>query len=344
MNSAESHRDAGGVDEPALLAGDIGGTKTVLAVFSDRLDVRKPLAQSVFSSAKFPSLEAMVREFLHDTGSRVQRASFGVAGPVVDGTARVTNLPWVMDEKRLSDSLSIPRVTLLNDLEAIAHGVPYLEAKDTHSLNTGRAIEDGTLAVVAPGTGLGEGFLTWEGRRYRVHASEGGHADFAPVDELQLELLRYLLARDEHVSYERVCSGIGIPNIFAFLRDRGKDEVPGDLAQNVDSASDPTPVIVQAGLASEHGICASTLDIFVAILGAEAGNMALKVMATGGVYLGGGIPPRVLKLLQKPRFMESFLSKGRFNSLLRDIPVHVILHPQIALLGAAYHGLEVVQD
>jgi glucokinase len=282
-----------------------------------------------------------VREFLDQTDVSVERATFGVAGPVVGGRATITNLSWVIDEAELQLALNLSTVRLLNDLEAIGYGVPFLEPEDLHTLNEGQAVPGGAIAVIAPGTGLGEAFLTWDGTRYRSHATEGGHAGFAPTNDRQVGLLRYLLDRFDHVSYERVCSGMGLPNIYAYLKDSGYAEEPPWLARELAAADDPTPVIVNAALDSKRPceLCVATLNVFVSILGAEAGNLALKVLATGGVYVGGGIPPRILSTLERGPFMESFRSKGRFSDLMSRMPVHVILNPKVALLGAACHGL-----
>jgi len=325
-----------------LLAGDIGGTKTNLAVFSPEDGPRAPLAETTFPSADYPSLEALVREFLAQVSLPVERASFGVAGPVVASRATITNLPWVMEEAQLQEALDLSSVRLLNDLAAIAHAVPFLEPADLHTLNVGQPTLGGAIAVIAPGTGLGEAFLTWDGTRYRVHASEGGHADFAPTNPFEVELLRYLQDRFEHVSYERVCSGRGLPNVYAYLKDSGYADEPAWLTEQLAVADDPTPDIVNAALDDERPceLCVATLNAFVSILGAEAGNLALKVLATGGVYLGGGIPPRILPALEQERFMEALRRKGRMSDLLARVPVHVILNPKVALLGAACHGLE----
>jgi glucokinase len=323
-----------------LLAGDIGGTKTNLAVFSPEQGLHASLAEATFPSGRYPSLEALVSEFLAQIDVKVERASFGVAGPVVAGRATVTNLPWKMDQMQLQTALNIPMVRLLNDLNAIAHAVPFLEPSDLHTLNKGQAVSNGTLAVIAPGTGLGEAFATWDGSRYVTSPSEGGHADFAPTNPLQIGLLAYLLDRFDHVSFEQVCSGLGLPNIYAYLRDVGYAEEPGWLAEQLATARDPNPIIAQAALDGKSELCVATLDTFVSILGAEAGNLALKVLATGGVYLGGGIPPRILPALEGPNFMQALTKKGRFSDLLARVPVHVILNPKSALLGAACHGLE----
>jgi glucokinase len=325
-----------------LLAGDIGGTKTNLAVFSPEDGPRAPLAEVTFPSADYPSLEALVREFLAQVDLKVEQASFGVAGPVAAGRAKITNLPWVMEETQLREALNLSYVRLLNDLAAIAHAVPFLEPADLHTLNVGQPTPGGAIAVIAPGTGLGEAFLTWDGTRYRPHASEGGHADFAPTNSFQVELLRYLQDRFQHVSYERVCSGRGLPNIYGYLKDSGYADEPVWLTKQLAAADDPTPIIVNAALDSERPceLCVTTLNAFVSILGAEAGNLALKVLASGGVYLGGGIPPRILPTLEQKPFREAFRHKGRMSDLLVRVPVHVILNPKVALLGAACHGLE----
>jgi glucokinase len=234
-------------------------------------------------------------------------------------------------------------VLLLNDLESIANAVPLLQPDDLHTLHAGQAVAGGAIAVVAPGTGLGEAFLTWDGTQYRAHATEGGHTDFGPNNELELGLLRYLLRRYEHVSYELVCSGLGLPNIYAYLRDSRYAEEPSWLAEQLAAVTDPTPMIVNNALDAQKAckLTLGTLDVFVSVLGAEAGNLALKTLAMGGVYLGGGIPQRILPVLEKERFLQAFRSKGRLSHVLADVPVHVIVNPQVALLGAARAGLAV---
>jgi glucokinase len=324
-----------------LLAGDIGGTKTNLAIYADEAG-RRPLTEATFPSGQFSGLEAIVREFLARVNlpEPVKHATFGVAGPVVNHRATITNLPWVMDERQLAENLRIPSVVLLNDLEAIANAIPFLEAADLCTLNEGQAVPEGAIAVIAPGTGLGEAFLTWDGSKYLAHTSEGGHADFAPTNDLEIDLLRYLFAHLKHVSFERVCSGSGIPNIYKFLKESGRANESPELARQLAAASDHTPVIFDAALRENapDQLCFETINTFVSILSAEAGNLALKVLATGGVYLGGGIPPRILPLLENRRFMQAFQRKGRFTELLGKMPVHVILNPKIALFGAACHG------
>ncbi len=323
-----------------LLAGDIGGTKTNLAVYATESGLSAPLAESTFPSGRYASLEKLIEDFRNYTHLPFESAVFGVAGPVVNGKATVTNLPWRMEEKGLRASLGVKSVKLLNDLEAMANSIPSLEAKDLHTLHSGTAMERGPIGIVAPGTGLGEAFLTWEHKRYKAHASEGGHASFAPVNGEQLEMLGFLQQKLGHVSYERVCSGLGIPNLYSFFKETGRYPEPTWLAEKLAAAPDPTPVIVETALSRpDCGVCAATLEMFVDILGAEAGNLALKVSANGGIYLGGGIPPRILPVLENGRFLAAFTAKGRFASLLQHVPVHVILNPKAALLGAASYGL-----
>src|SRR5947207_6824135 len=319
-----------------LLAGDIGGTKTNLAVFSSETGWRNPHAEATYSSVNYPDLESLVRDFLAQHDFSIDRASFGVAGPVVAGHASITNLSWMMDEHQLQEALQIPSVRLLNDLDAIAHSVPHLEAQDLHTLNEGQRVSGGAIAVIAPGTGLGEGFLTWDGSHYQAHTSEGGHADFAPVNTFQVELLRYLMARFPHVSFERVCSGKGIPNIYDYLKDSGYAEEPQWLAEQFATALDRSPIIVNNALDKDNAceLCVATLNTFVSVLAAEAGNLSLKVLSTGCVYIGGGISPRILLYLEDKQFMQAFTHKGRFTQMLAQMQVHIILNPKVAILGS----------
>lgn len=331
-----------------ILAGDIGGTKTVLALFPDEMGMRRPLHMATFPSGKYDSLEIIIADFLKEKGvsatpSLLRCATFGVAGPVVNGRAQITNLPWVINVTAISQKLNLDDVYLLNDLEAVATAVPHLEPADLVTLNEGRPDPHGAIAVIAPGTGLGEAFLVWDGHRYRAYPSEGGHASFAPRTEVQQALLAYLDARLDHVSFERVCSGKGLPNIYSFLKSSNRYTEPAWLREELAAAGDPTPVIANAALQKKADICVAVLDLFVSILGVEAGNMALNLLATGGVYLGGGIPPRILPQLQDGNFTASFVNKGRFAHLLERIPIRVIIHPQVALYGAAYHGMEMMQ-
>ncbi|HET9985692.1 MAG TPA: glucokinase [Longimicrobiales bacterium] len=325
---------------PVLLAADVGGTKTDVALFDAAHGPRAPLLARRYRSAAYADPESMLRTFLREADVPVAAACVAVAGPVIHGVARPTNLPWRVDRDALGRGLEIARFDLLNDLEAIAWAIPTLEPEDTLTLHEGEPEPTGALAVVAPGTGLGEAFLTWDGTAYRAHASEGGHADFAPADELQVGLLEYVRARYGHVSIERVCSGIGIPNIYDYLRDSGRYAESPAVAKRLADAADRTPVIVEAALEPAGGcpLCVETVHTFVAILGAEAGNLALKTLATGGIHIAGGIPLHMLPALQGGRLLEAFQSKGRMTELLKRIPVRVVKR-RAALLGAAAYGL-----
>jgi glucokinase len=328
-----------------LLAGDIGGTKTDLAIYSLGDGPHAPLAQTQFKSADYPSLQAMVAEFLAQVSLSVDVASFDVAGPVIDGHVKTTNLPWTMDESSLARELNVKSVHLMNDLEAVARSIPVLRPTDVVTLHEGRPVPNGTIAVIAPGTGLGESFLTWDGGRYQAHGSEGGHSDFAPTDERQTRLLTFLLPRFGHVGFERVCSGIGVPNIYEYLRDEEKLPERSDVAATIASAKDRTKAIMDAAFDPHEpsALCRATVDILASILASEAGNLALKVLATGGLYLAGGIALHMLEKLKEPLFVETFARKGRFGDLMRQIPVHVIT-ARAALVGAAAYGLESLLD
>jgi glucokinase len=327
-----------------LLAGDVGATKTILGIYSAEKGPREPLAEATFSSSQYPGLAALVSAFLSQADLAVEHAVFGVAGPVVNGQATISNLSWRIDQEGLRKELGLKAVTLLNDVEATALGVPLLKPADLHCLNKGEPIPGGTRAVIAAGTGLGEAFLSWDGARYWAHASEGGHADFAPANPLEDDLLQHLRDLWGHVSYERICSGMGIPSLYAYLRESGHAEEPAWLAEQLAEADDPTALIVNAALEQKAQLCTDTLNLFVSVLGVEAGNLALKVLAIGGVYLGGGIPPRIISVLKKGPFMESFCRKGRLSEFMARIPVYVILNPKIALISAAFRGLELFQD
>lgn len=328
-----------------LIAGDIGGTKTDLAIYSKESGPHLPLAEVEFHSADYPSLQAMVSKFLADTKIVVDRASFDVAGPVIRGHVKTTNLPWEMNEALLAKELNLKSVHLMNDLEAVARAVPILRASDVHTLNKGEAVPKGPIAVIAPGTGLGESFLTWDGSRYLAHSSEGGHSDFAPTDERQVHLLEHLLKRSDHVAVERVCSGIGIPNIYEYLRDVEHIEETPQIAQFIASKKDPSSAIIDTAVdpRNQSKLCTATIDMFVSILAGEAGNLVLKVLATGGLYVAGGVALHVLRKLEEPHFMEAFKKKGRFSELMGNVPVHVII-TRAALLGAASYGLESLKD
>jgi glucokinase len=339
-----------------ILAGDIGGTKTTLALFDWTVERVDPVREETYASTDYPSLEAMLDEFLNmeaqgpgepDQPNKDQRepapipeppalevACFGIAGPVVEHVVRTTNLPWVVDGAALSTRFRIPRVLLLNDLEAMAYGLLVLRPEELETLNPGTPPQSkGAMALIAAGTGLGEAILFWDGQTYRPRPSEGGHCSFAPTSDQEIELLRYLRTQYTHVSYERLLSGAGLVAIYEFLRDTKRNE-PTWLAEKL-KFGDPAAVIAEAGLARQADIAVQTLDLFASIYGAEAGNLALKALALDGVYVGGGIAPKLLAKLKDGTFMKAFSNKGRYKKLLSRIPVHVITNPKTALLGAA---------
>jgi glucokinase len=322
-----------------VLAGDIGGTKTTLALYPSAgaapFAVKQPVRQATFASAEYATFEAIVTEFLAGAQDPVAAGSFGVAGPVFEGEAKITNLPWTINAQRLMMELGFPRVALLNDVEATAYGLAHLDPEDFATLNAGTPQTDGTIAVVAPGTGIGIAFLVWTGQGYRALPSEGGHVSFAPRTPDEYALMTFLQARFGHVSVERVASGTGIANIYEYFAATGRYPSPVALKAELAAADDPTPILVRAALEGATPVCTATLDIFVGVLGNVVGNVALMLLATGGIYLGGGMPPRLLARLRQPDFLKAVCDKGRFSAFCRDVPLHVVLDPQAALHGAA---------
>ena len=325
-----------------LLAGDIGGTKTELAIFSSEAGPHVPLAQTKVHSSDYPSFGSIAKEFLAKVDKPVDHACFAVAGPVIGGRVRTTNLPWVIEDASLAQelNLNLKSVHLINDLEAIARAVPILRPSDVSTINPGEPVPQGAIAVIAPGTGLGESFLTWEGTRYLAHSSEGGHSDFAPTDQRQIGLLEYMLQSFDHVSFEHVCSGIGIPNIYEYLRDVEQIEERPEVAKLIAAANDPSMPIINNGVSGNPSeLCAATIETFVTILASEAANLAVKVLATGGLYIAGGVAVRTLTQSPMRTFLRSFMRKGRFAELMARIPIHVIVS-HAGLAGAALCGLE----
>jgi glucokinase len=325
-------------DDKLILAGDIGGTKTHLALFSLEGEKLQAKLKKTFPSKQYPGLEPVVEEFLAGNKLSISHAAFGIAGPVVDNKVKTPNLPWMIDAGKIARLFKVGPVALLNDLEAGAYGIFTLEPHELFTLNEGVSGRRGNKVLIAAGTGLGEATLYDDGRHYHPLASEGGHGDFAPRDEMEIDLLRYLIKKFGHVSYERVVSGPGIANIYAFLRDSGRIDEPGWLKEKIAAAEDASAVISQDGLAGNSTISVQTLDLFVSVYGAEAGNLALRGKAIGGVYVGGGIAPKLIAKLKDGAFMRAFLDKGRYRELLSSMPVHVILNDQTALQGAAFYA------
>lgn len=324
-----------------ILAGDVGGTKTNLALFSfvdERLSVQ---AERSFRSSDYPSLDALVREFLASAVGNVSRACLGIPCAVNQGRCATPNLPWVIDAAHLRDSLQVNEVSLINDVESAAYGISALKAHEFAVLSEGEADPNGNCALLAAGTGLGEAILFWNGDRHVPTASEGGHADFAPRDELEIELLRYLQARYGHVSRERVLSGAGLVNIYSFMRDTGRGPESPWLADQLQQGGDNAAVISGAALSHSCELCVKALDLFTSIYGAEAGNLALTAKATGGVYLGGGIAPKIVNALRQGSFMRAFVEKGRLAPLLANVPVKVLLNEKAPLYGAAQYAVVV---
>jgi len=321
-----------------VLAGDIGGTKTNLALFSVQGERLHSETFRSFPSKRYSGLEPVLQEFLSGDKHNIEAACFGIAGPVVDGKVRTPNLPWMIDGNGLSRALKLDSVGLLNDLEATAYGIFTLDNEEFHVLNEGTMRHSGNKALIAAGTGIGQSILYDDGRHFRPLASEGGHGDFAPRNDLEIELLRYLIGRFRHVSYERVLSGPGLFNIYRFFKENRGLEEPKWLAERLSAEDDPSAVVTKAALANEAEICVKTLDLFVSVYGAEAGNLALRAKSVRGLYVGGGIAPKILDKLKDGTFMRIFVDKGRYTDLLAAIPVQVVLNDHAALRGAAYYA------
>ncbi|HEV2486987.1 MAG TPA: glucokinase [Terracidiphilus sp.] len=319
-----------------ILAGDVGGTKVNLALY-DFIDGNlKHARDKQYPAKEYSGLEEIVKEFI--VSEKVTAACFGVPGPVRDGRLRLTNLPWTLDSRELASDLKIDYVFLINDLQANGYGIAELSAEQIFTLSEGDARQMGNRTLISAGTGLGESFMIWDGRDYVPYPSEGGHADFAPRNEDEIDLLRFLKQKyNGRISTERVVSGQGLTNCYEFLREvRGLEE-PAWLAERI-AAEDPNAVITEMALAAKSEICEKAMDMFVSAYGAEAGNLALKILSVGGLYVGGGIAPRILEKLKDGTFMKAFTDKGRLSQLLVNTPVRVILESRTALMGAAAYA------
>jgi glucokinase len=317
-----------------ILAGDIGGTNARLAYFQPQNGHLRLVSERVFPSREHSEFGEIVTQFLDDSKTRPEAACFGIAGPVRNGRVETSNLPWVIEQSRLAQQIHLPATLLINDLEASAWGIGALADNDLVPLNHVSGPAVGNQAVIAPGTGLGEAGLFWDGSRHHVFASEGGHTDFAPQGDLQIELLQFLRARFGHVSYERILSGPGLVNVYEFLRDAGCGKESAEFSDALQK-DNPAAVISGAAMDGTQSLAEQALNLWVAVYGAEASNLALKVMATGGLFLAGGISPKILAKLKGPSFMHSFLDKGRLRPLLEAIPVQVVTNEKAGLLGAA---------
>ena len=321
-----------------VLAGDIGGTSARMAYFNIQDDRIVSVSPRVFPSAQFSGLVDLVEEFVSSRDEKADAACFSIAGAVRREHVFTPNLGWAVDAGEISRRFSIRDVHVINDLEANAYGIATLEQSDFAVLNRGLEDAAGNQAVVSAGTGLGEAGLYWDGSRYHPFATEGGHSDFAPRNRLEVDLFLYLLERFGRVSCERIVSGPGIYNIYQFLRDTGRGTESKEVAEEMKLGNRPA-VISRFALAGACALCAQTLEIFISLYGAEAGNCALKVMATGGVFIGGGIAPKIIEKLKGPLFMETFAAKGRLRSLMESMPVRVILNDMTALRGAARYAV-----
>lgn len=323
-----------------ILAGDIGGTKTNVALFeTNGSEVGPVIRQQTFPSGRFASLEAILKEFIGETELKLANACFGIAAPVVDGCAKTPNLNWTVRAESLAQLLQIDRVGLINDLEATAHGIPALTDSQLLTINAGEPRHDGHRALIAAGTGLGMAGIFYREGHYHPIPSEGGHSDFAPHPLVGMELFRYLTEKfGRHVSWERVLSGPGLFNVYCFLRDGGHAEEPSWLAAEI-QAGDKTAAVSNAALENKCELAVKALDLFVAAYGAMAGNLALLMMATGGLYVGGGIAPKIRAKLSEGTFMKAFTDKGRLSAMMAGIPVRIILDDKTALYGAARAAL-----
>lgn len=323
----------------SVLAGDVGGTKTNLAWYDASQAEITLIRQNTFHSSAFGSCLDMLKEFLQQGQPEAvpDRICLGVAGPVVQGSVEVTNLPWKLDEEEIRQATGVKAVTLLNDLEVTAYGLAGLGPDGLLDIRVGNPHPDGNMAILAPGTGLGEAGLFWDGSCYHPFATEGGHADFSPRSDLDLELYQFLGAKYPVVSWEKVIAGPGIHDLFSFLLEKRKRTAPAWLSEAL-KKEDPSAVISQSALEEKDATCQETMQVYVRLLARESANLVLKLKATGGLFLGGGIPPKISSLLQFNVFYDNFLDCDRMQHLLKNIPIRIILSDKTALLGAAWHG------
>ena len=321
-------------DERLLLAADIGGTKTYLALFSLGSGTLEEVREGSYLNGNYKGVEEVLRDFLRvGEAAAIEAAAFGIACPVVGSRCSLTNLNWTIDADELKASFGFRKLVLINDLEAIGWGVGLLRADDFFVLQQG-AERQGNAALIAAGTGLGEAILVWDGSVHVPSASEGGHTDFGPRNKIEMELLEFLSARYGHVSYERIVSGMGLENIYEFVKSRSKEKEPDWLRERF-LAEGIAPVVSDEGVKGRDASCAEALRIFVCVYGAEAGNLALKALATAGVYIGGGIAPKILPALSSGGFLSAFVDKGRFADFMKGLPVRAILNDRAGILGAA---------
>jgi len=322
-----------------ILSGEIGATRTRLAAFETEGNSLHRVVEKLYLSQEHSGLSGIITDFIRTEGIPVQSACFGVAGPVKRGRSKISNLPWTIDAHELAKQLTLSTVGLINDLEAYAYGIDALDSKDFITLNEGSEDEEGNRAVISARTGLGMAGLYWDGFRHHPFACEGGHADFAPTNGLEMELLTYLQKKYGRVSCERILSGPGIKNIYDFLRDTHKQDEPQWLKEQMSAAPDPPALISQLALEGRAAICDQTLSLFVSIYGAETGNCALNFLTTGGIFLGGSIAAKIVPKMKAPIFMQSFLGKGRMEQLLKEIPVKIVLNDDSGIIGAARYTL-----
>jgi glucokinase len=323
------------------LVADIGGTKSELAVYTQNQDPRSYLLKERFVTSEYDSLEGLIAYFLLEHELKIEAAALAIAGPVINGRVTLfsSNLPWEVDETLLREKLQIPEIEIINDLKAVAGAIPHLKEEDLYTINKGEERAHETLAVIAPGTGLGEAFLIWDGAGYKPCISEGAHVNFGPRTDLEIGLLNHMKKRQNHVTYESVCSGLGIHSIYEYLVTTSVKKEESSILNELGAAEDLTRAIINmAGQkGATGGIAVEVLQLFASILGAEAGNLVLKTMATGGLFLAGGIPPRIIPYLDSQTFLDSFLDKGVMAEMMPDVPIHIITNPDTAIIGAAAH-------